>query len=62
MKNKATSAPPPTRSASGRKVASAKSGELRISGKSAVPDDVRRNTYTKDRPAGLHVKRLHRSA
>ena len=35
-------------------------GGLKIPGLSEMPSDVRRNTYTKDRPLGLHVQALSR--
>lgn len=46
----------------GRSVKTAKSsGEHKAAqktAKTAIPDDIRRNTYTQDRPAGLHVQVL----
>ena len=54
MKNKSTSASPARSSAS-----SAKATTTQKSQKSkAIPDDIRRNTYTQDRPSGLHTRRL----
>lgn len=58
MKSKATSAPASSSGSRKRASTPAKNESLRVSGKSAMPEDVRRNTYTQDRPFGLHVKHL----